>query len=259
MAENTNIPKWKVNSIIFIVLMVLSLIVVGVFSCRIHKEIRNETAVIKAAHDSTRQALRYTIEASKADTTKAMFQIDEATLKQLEYDQQMIKDLLENQFDKLQTERNVLEIWAAAITIVFLVFSLYSIFHTDEILNDARHNAGKINELCSTAEATSNKIKSEMETKLAPTVSKVEALEQKAQTISNTLQEAGAMQAKLDEVAALKDNISLRSERWQELDQQVASLKQTLEKIQETVSLRKTSNVTPEGEALAIAEEGEEQ
>lgn len=258
MAENMNAPKRKVNSIIFIILMVLSLIVVGGYSCRIHKEIRNETAAIMAAHDSTRQALRYTIETCKVDTTKVSFQIDEATLRQLEYDQQMIKDLLDNQFDKLQTERNVLEIWAAAITIVFLVFSLYSIFHTDEILNDARRNAGKINELYSMAEATGNKIKSEMETKLAPIASKVETLEQKAQTISNTLQEAGALQAKLDEVTALKDNISLRSERWQELEQQVASLQQTLEKIQETVSVRKTSNVTPEEETQTTAEEGEE-
>ena len=98
-----------------------------------------------------------------------------------------------------------------------------------------------------------------METKLAPTVSKVETLEQKAQTISITLQEAGALQAKLDEVTALKDNISLRSERWQELEQQVAGLKQSLDKIQETVSLRKTSNVTPEDEASAVAEEGVEE
>ena len=55
--------------------------------------------------------------------------------------------LLELQYDKLQNDFNFISLWAATITIVFLVFSIYSIFKTDEMLSHANEETMEIHKL----------------------------------------------------------------------------------------------------------------
>jgi len=55
--------------------------------------------------------------------------------------------LLELSFAKLQSDFNFISLWAGVITIVFLVFSIYSIFRTDEMLKQAQQASTEIGDL----------------------------------------------------------------------------------------------------------------
>ncbi len=48
--------------------------------------------------------------------------------------EERMQSLLEMEFEKLQNDFNFISLWAGLITIVFLIFSIYSIFKTDEML-----------------------------------------------------------------------------------------------------------------------------
>ena len=52
----------------------------------------------------------------------------------LDRHQNRVEALLETEYNKLQADFNILMLWARCLMIVFLVFSLYSIFKTDEML-----------------------------------------------------------------------------------------------------------------------------
>ncbi|MBO7617885.1 MAG: hypothetical protein J6T22_11820 [Bacteroidales bacterium] len=52
----------------------------------------------------------------------------------LEDHEQRMESLMELEFEKLQNDFNFISLWAGIITIVFLIFSIYSIFKTDEML-----------------------------------------------------------------------------------------------------------------------------
>lgn len=66
--------------------------------------------------------------------------------------------LLELEGNKLQTDFNTLMFWASCLMIVFLVFSLYSIFKTDEMLGRAEKESNSIHELLMDAKVTCENI-----------------------------------------------------------------------------------------------------
>lgn len=55
----------------------------------------------------------------------------------LEKHEGRMESLMEMEFGKLQNDFNFISLWAGIITIVFLIFSIYSIFKTDEMLKKA--------------------------------------------------------------------------------------------------------------------------
>ena len=58
-----------------------------------------------------------------------------------------IKSLLQLEFNKMQNEYESLEIWAAILTLVFLIFSFYSFFKTEHLEEQGRQALGRINGL----------------------------------------------------------------------------------------------------------------
>jgi len=65
----------------------------------------------------------------------------------LDRHQNRVESLLETEYNKLQADFNILMLWASSLMIVFLVFSLYSIFKTDEMLGKAENEANRIHQL----------------------------------------------------------------------------------------------------------------
>ncbi len=51
--------------------------------------------------------------------------------------EEKMESLMEMEFGKLQNDFNFISLWAGILTIVFLIFSIYSIFKTDEMLKQA--------------------------------------------------------------------------------------------------------------------------
>lgn len=48
--------------------------------------------------------------------------------------EERMQSMMDVEFEKLQNDFNFISLWAGLITIVFLIFSIYSIFKTDEML-----------------------------------------------------------------------------------------------------------------------------
>ena len=67
----------------------------------------------------------------------------------LDRHQNRVEALLETEYNKLQADFNILMLWASCLMIVFLVFSLYSIFKTDGMLGKAENEANRIHQLLS--------------------------------------------------------------------------------------------------------------
>lgn len=55
-----------------------------------------------------------------------------------------IKSLLELEFNKLQNEYESVEIWTGILTVVFLIFSFYSIFKTEQMESQSREGLKRI-------------------------------------------------------------------------------------------------------------------
>lgn len=51
--------------------------------------------------------------------------------------EERMQGLMDMEFEKLQNDFNFISLWAGLITIVFLIFSIYSIFKTDEMLKQS--------------------------------------------------------------------------------------------------------------------------
>ena len=56
------------------------------------------------------------------------------------------KSLLELEFNKIHSEYNALALWGGILTIVFLIFSFYSLFKTDDLVKQGRDGLDKLND-----------------------------------------------------------------------------------------------------------------
>lgn len=75
---------------------------------------------------------------------KGVAQIDESILRGVDSQIKTIEDLLALQANNQHAQYTLLSIWAGVLMIVFLVFSLYSMFKTDELIKQARESLNTI-------------------------------------------------------------------------------------------------------------------
>ena len=75
------------------------------------------------------------------------------------------KALLELEMSKIQNEHETLGIWAALLTIVFLIFSFYSLFKTDDLVKQGQDGLDKLNEIKKEALKNTEEIKLQAEKK----------------------------------------------------------------------------------------------
>lgn len=82
-----------------------------------------------------------------------------------EENEKNILSQMELQYEKIQSDFTVLSLWAGVLMVVFLIFSIYSMFKTDEIQHQSRDGLKRIDELS-------------------------EGVKQKVESIQNTVKEA---------------------------------------------------------------------
>ena len=75
-----------------------------------------------------------------------------------------IRSLLQLEFNKIQNEYEALEIWAAILTVVFLIFSFYSFFKTEKLEEDGRKSISRINEMENDARDNLNDLQNSIQT-----------------------------------------------------------------------------------------------
>ena len=84
------------------------------------------------------------------------YYVNDLMLQTMRESEQNISQLLELQFSKLQADFTILSLWAGILMIVFLVFSIYSVFKTDELMKQSR-------DVLQHADEASDKVKKDME------------------------------------------------------------------------------------------------
>lgn len=134
---------------------------------QIVKQIIADSIIVKlpklnsAQQKAVRQYLEATLIASTNEMSYAVLMKDlEATLatKQLSQIQDDTKSLLELEFNKIQHEYEALALWGGILTIVFLIFSFYSLFKTDQLAQQGQSALDKITSISEKAEEKASKI-----------------------------------------------------------------------------------------------------
>ena len=83
--------------------------------------------------------------------------------KELEKFHQEIKSLLELEYNRIQNEFESIEIWAAVLTIIFLIFSFYSLFKTEQLENQSKEELLKIKKIGKDGQAKLDKFDTDSE------------------------------------------------------------------------------------------------
>lgn len=117
----------------------------------------------------------------------------------------VIQSQMEMQYSKLQSEFNALSIWAAVLMIIFLVFSIYSIFKTDEVLKESKDSLNKVDAISQNA---TEKIKT-IETELNNAIKGIEsqASEEKKKLTSKTQEDIQRLKTLIDNFKIETDQI----------------------------------------------------
>ena len=80
----------------------------------------------------------------EAKVNKATIYVNENILQSAEIEAKTIENLLQIQTAHQHSQFTLLSVWAGVLMIVFLVFSLYSMFKTDELVKQARESINTI-------------------------------------------------------------------------------------------------------------------
>lgn len=94
---------------------------------------------------------------------------------------------LEMQYNKLQADFTILSLWAGILMIVFLIFSIYSIFKTDEMMKQSREGLRSINKNSEEVNKKTIEIGEKVDEAIKSVESKAE--EERKKLISNNQEE----------------------------------------------------------------------
>lgn len=149
-----------------------------------------------------------------------------------------IKALLELEFSKIQSEYESLEIWAALITIVFLVFSFYSLFKLERIEDQAMNKVKELGDLNKRATAEIESLHGKYEDYKISTEKSINEILQNSQSKMNQFHDGMNMQANAfktkmadmlstneEELKRLQD---IYSKKMEDVDELIATLSEIL-------------------------------
>lgn len=102
------------------------------------------------------------------------YYINDLVLQKIHESQQNVSQLLELQFNKLQSDFTILSLWASVLMIVFLVFSIYSVFKTDELMKQSRDVLQRADEAAGDVGEKMVKIKEHLEQESKKNTEKLE-------------------------------------------------------------------------------------
>ena len=179
-----------------------------------------------------------------------------------------IKNLLDAQYYRIRQEYEALQTWCAILTIVFLVFSFYSLYKADDMVNKGKKGLRELETINREGQANFDRIQKEAETSLFELKQKIahqtEDMNTKVGSVEGKI--VGASTTINSELARLTksvdDMISEAEKSYQEkMDQivsdaenriakgneELASIKKTLETLKEEVEVYKTISMYPQG------------
>lgn len=140
------------------------------------------------------------------------------------------RSLLELQVTRIQSDFTILSLWAGILMIVFLIFSIYSMFKTDELIKQSRENLKRIEDAANKTDAVFETIMKKTEEELAKVTKRADEEANKISTESlKTIDEVKK------EIETMRDGFSNmvkeRSDTFENM------YKKMLEKVQQTSTM----------------------
>ena len=90
----------------------------------------------------------YNSQMNKMESAKLSLNIrDSQREKEMSAFHEEVKSLLELEYNRIQNEFEAIEIWTGVLTVIFLIFSFYSLFKTEQLENQSRDELAKLKKL----------------------------------------------------------------------------------------------------------------
>ena len=123
---------------------------------------------------------------------KKNYNMSDLALSAIETRNARAEHIMELAITDLKSDVDILSLWAGIITIVFLVFSIYSIFRTDEMLAKANETLESIKEKERTAESIVKQLTESQETQIRNLSQRINAVTVRADDVEQRLLRASA-------------------------------------------------------------------
>ena len=165
---------------------------------------------------------------------QALTEASEA-LSQQETDQKTLH-LLELEFAKIQNEYEVLNLWCALLTVVFLIFSFFSIFKTNEMTRQGEEALVKLGQTAAEARQKSDSIDTQVQKAEERVIGKTEELSNKAEEKFKKLS---------DDINAKSETAIANNTRIEEISSSLTALEDRAEGINQSLDqvLKNKENV----------------
>lgn len=146
---------------------IASLLSVFAFVCVAFSFNRSQEEIVKANSDAIIRIESQLSQAVTESRDSCYYANEQLVASLLDY-AVSIKSLLELETTRIQSDYSLLSLWAGILMIVFLVFSIYSMFKTDEVLRQSKIGLDAVDEAGRKANSmitmVDDKIKEELET-----------------------------------------------------------------------------------------------
>lgn len=195
----------------------------------------DDSTKIANTYKHANQVLEESIRSHNPDTLKAPYVINEQVLQQMKHNEEMVRELLQVEFDRIQSERNVLEIWAAVITIVFLVFSFYSTFKTDDMVKDAKSVLASLNEIHTMAGKEKAAVEGELKGLLTPYTKKANELAENVSKFESELGKISDLPERLKKIDGMDRYISTSEAKIEGLERLTEEHEKIIKSLREDV------------------------
>lgn len=121
----------------FIWIIVIATIAVALLFALISHFYNKSLSKIVSIHENYNEYLMNVMKPVEIASDSCIYVNDQLALSMQEH-MQSTQTLLQIQSQKIQSDFTILSVWAGILMIVFLVFSIYSMFKTDEIIKQAK-------------------------------------------------------------------------------------------------------------------------
>lgn len=140
------------------------------------------------------------------------------------------RSLLEMQASRIQSDFTLLSLWAGILMIVFLIFSIYSMFKTDELMKQSRENLKKIEDAANKTDLVFETIRKKTEEELAKVTQRAD--DEAKKISSESLQTIEDVEKEIETMReGFSNMVKERSDTFENM------YKQMLEKVQQTSTM----------------------
>lgn len=147
-------------------IIICTVCIIGLFSLFLLSNSSSQDKIV-SLHENFCNDLANKYLKSLTLTNDSTIRLDDIVVDIVQESQKNSLSLLELQYNKIQNDFTVLSLWAGILMIVFLIFSIYSMFKTDEMQKQGREYLNKMEEFSKKARETSESIEEQATSQIA--------------------------------------------------------------------------------------------